>query len=60
MTPNNHIAFAVEEVDGTCEMLMTQELIMEIPPKDYYWGVLRIYAILMDIKWRSQEKGDKF
>lgn len=35
---NNHIAFAVEDVDAACEALIQQGLIFEIPPKDYYWG----------------------
>ena len=36
--PNDHIAFAVENVDDTCQALIKQGLTMEIPPKDYYWG----------------------
>ena len=38
LRPNKHIAFAVEDVDTTCRTLMQQGLVMEIPPKDYYWG----------------------
>ena len=35
---NNHIAFAVEDVDAACETLTKQGLMLEIPAKDYYWG----------------------
>jgi catechol 2,3-dioxygenase-like lactoylglutathione lyase family enzyme len=35
---DNHIAFAVEDVDATCETLIKQELTLEVPPQDYYWG----------------------
>lgn len=35
---DNHIAFAVEDVDATCEVLLQQGLTLEVPPKDYYWG----------------------
>ena len=38
LPPNNHIAFAVEDVDAACEALTQQGLTLEIPPKDYYWG----------------------
>jgi catechol 2,3-dioxygenase-like lactoylglutathione lyase family enzyme len=38
LPPNNHIAFAVNDVDATCETLTKQGLTIEIPPKDYYWG----------------------
>jgi len=38
LPPNNHIAFAVDDVDATCEALTQQGLTLEIPPKDYYWG----------------------
>jgi catechol 2,3-dioxygenase-like lactoylglutathione lyase family enzyme len=38
LLPNDHIAFAVEDVDDACQALMNQGLVMEIPPKDYYWG----------------------
>jgi catechol 2,3-dioxygenase-like lactoylglutathione lyase family enzyme len=38
LPPNNHIAFAVEDVDEMCQMLVNQRLTIEIPPKDYYWG----------------------
>lgn len=38
LLPNNHIAFAVDDVDGTCEQLIEQGLTLEVPPRDYYWG----------------------
>ncbi|MCI0550257.1 MAG: VOC family protein [Anaerolineae bacterium] len=38
LPPNNHIAFAVEDVDAACAALTRQGLTLEIPPKDYYWG----------------------
>src|SRR5262245_18940186 len=38
LPPKDHVAFAVEDVDATCQALMRQGLAMEIAPKDYYWG----------------------
>ena len=38
LPPENHVAFAVADVDATCQALIEQGLLMEIPPKDYYWG----------------------
>ncbi|MEW6086454.1 MAG: VOC family protein [Chloroflexota bacterium] len=38
LPPSNHIAFAVEDVDAACASLTQRGLILEIPPKDYYWG----------------------
>ena len=38
MPANNHIAFAVEDVDAACQALTQHGLILEVPPKDYYWG----------------------
>ena len=38
LPPNNHIAFAAEDVDAACAVLAEQGLTLEIPPKDYYWG----------------------
>jgi len=35
---DSHIAFAVEDVDATCEALMQRGLTLEVPPQDYYWG----------------------
>jgi len=34
----DHIAFAVEDVDAACAHLVRQGLILEFPPQDYYWG----------------------
>lgn len=38
LPPNNHITFAVEDVDAACATLTQHGLTLEIPPKDYYWG----------------------
>jgi catechol 2,3-dioxygenase-like lactoylglutathione lyase family enzyme len=38
LPPENHTAFAVEDVDATCNRLVEQGLILEIPPQDFYWG----------------------
>ena len=38
LPPNNHVAFAVDDVDAVCDNLTKQGLTIEIPPKDYYWG----------------------
>lgn len=38
LSPENHIAFAVDDVDQVCEELQKQGLKIEILPKDYYWG----------------------
>ena len=35
---DNHIAFAVDDVDSTCETFIQQGMTLEVPPKDYYWG----------------------
>jgi catechol 2,3-dioxygenase-like lactoylglutathione lyase family enzyme len=35
---DNHTAFAVDDVDATCETLIGNGLTLEVPPKDYYWG----------------------
>lgn len=35
---DNHIAFAVEDVDAVCVTLTHQGLTLEVSPKDYYWG----------------------
>lgn len=36
--PENHMAFAVDDVDATCTQLVARGLTLEVPPKDYYWG----------------------
>lgn len=38
LPPDNHIAFSVADVDGTCQELVQQGLTLEVPPQDYYWG----------------------
>jgi len=38
LPPEDHVAFAVQDVDATCASLMQQGLTLEIPPRDYYWG----------------------
>lgn len=38
LPPDNHIAFAVEDVDTACEELVQRGMQLEVPPKDYYWG----------------------
>lgn len=38
LPPENHTAFAVEDVDATCELLAERGLKIEVPPRDYYWG----------------------
>ncbi len=38
LPPENHHAFLVEDVDGTCQRLMEQGLSLEVPAQDFYWG----------------------
>ena len=38
LPPENHVAFAVDEVDATCNAVTQQGLRLEVPPRDYYWG----------------------
>jgi catechol 2,3-dioxygenase-like lactoylglutathione lyase family enzyme len=38
LPPDNHIAFAVENVDQVCKQLVEEGLKLEVPPQDYYWG----------------------
>lgn len=38
LLPEDHFAFAVEDVDKTFEDLRTRGLNVETPPKNYYWG----------------------
>lgn len=38
LPPENHVAFAVADVDAACEALQEQGLTIEVPPQDYYWG----------------------
>ena len=34
----NHIAFQVENVDNACRELTQQGMVVEVAPRDYYWG----------------------
>lgn len=34
----DHIAFAVEDVDGACKELQSAGLTIEVGPRDFYWG----------------------
>jgi catechol 2,3-dioxygenase-like lactoylglutathione lyase family enzyme len=36
--PEDHHAFAVENVDQVCEELIARGLRLDIPPRDFYWG----------------------
>lgn len=38
LVPENHKAFQVGNVDATVEELAKKGVIIEIAPKDYYWG----------------------
>lgn len=38
LPPDHHITLAVEDIDAACQLLVEQGLVLEIPPKDYYWG----------------------
>jgi catechol 2,3-dioxygenase-like lactoylglutathione lyase family enzyme len=38
LSPEDHIAFTVEDVDKACEDLRTRGLKVDTPPIDYYWG----------------------
>ena len=38
LPPDNHIAFAVADVDSASEALMQNGMTLEAPPQDYYWG----------------------
>ena len=38
LVPENHHAFAVDDVDRACQQLIEQGLTLEIPPQDFYWG----------------------
>jgi catechol 2,3-dioxygenase-like lactoylglutathione lyase family enzyme len=44
LPPENHIAFAVPDVDSACASLTQGGLTLEVPPKDYYMGALRLPA----------------
>lgn len=38
LPPENHVAFAVDDVDAATGVLQAQGLRLEIEPRDYYWG----------------------
>ena len=38
LPPEDHIAFAVQNVDAACSELVARGLAVEIPPREYYWG----------------------
>jgi catechol 2,3-dioxygenase-like lactoylglutathione lyase family enzyme len=38
LPPENHIAFAAEDLETTCNRLVEQGLTLEVPPRDFYWG----------------------
>ena len=38
LPPENHLAFAVDNVDEASNRLQDQGLKIEAAPKDYYWG----------------------
>ncbi len=38
LPPENHLAFAVEDVDSACQSLEQQGAHVEFEPRSYYWG----------------------
>jgi len=38
LRPENHLAFAVDDVDAAYEALRAQGVEVEVEPRDYYWG----------------------
>ena len=38
LPPENHFAFAVEDVDGACQALKDRGANVAFEPRDYYWG----------------------
>ena len=38
LPPENHMAFEVEDVDAASKEMEAQGLVIEVAPKDYYWG----------------------
>lgn len=36
LPPEDHLAFAVQDVDATCDALLARGLILETPPRDYW------------------------
>jgi catechol 2,3-dioxygenase-like lactoylglutathione lyase family enzyme len=38
LPPENHVAYAVPDLDTACAALITQGVALEVAPRDYYWG----------------------
>ncbi len=38
LPPEDHIAFAVDDIDAYCLELERQGFKIEVPPREYYWG----------------------
>ncbi len=38
LSPENHIAFTVEDIDDECRKLRQQDIVIEVEPQEYYWG----------------------
>lgn len=38
LPPENHVAYAVPDVDAACRALASSALHLEVAPRDYYWG----------------------
>ena len=38
LAPEGHIAFEVPDVDAACDALQARGLVVDIAPRDYYWG----------------------
>lgn len=38
LPPENHLAFEVDDVDAACRQLAAAGLVIEVRPKEYYWG----------------------
>ena len=38
LTPENHFAFAMKDLDAACEQLVEQGLGLEVTPRDFDWG----------------------
>ena len=38
LSPENHTAYEVPDIEAACAAFARQGLTIEIPPADYYWG----------------------
>lgn len=38
LSPENHYAFLVDDIDDACNKLIQQGLLIETPPQEFYWG----------------------